>query len=293
MREDTAAVTESVQKERVRSFFDESTSWQGEFYEKKDEYFSRLIQRRKKYAVNMLHGVPQSAHQTALDIGCGAGAYLEELVTMGYRATGVDLSPEMLASCSRRFASLGPSTPTVDLLLGDIENLPAGDKQFDLVLCIGVLGYLLADEKALAEILRVLKPGGYVLINVTNLYSLSDLDFHLRKKLLSLFSRRREEDVTVKKLGYAARSDWMLKNRQYSNKSYDIAAYERLLGRYGLERVDGMTFGFEFRLARRLRVLPRTLLDRTEALLESSLRRYSIPYFSNSGWGYIGLFKKA
>ncbi|MCC6397564.1 MAG: methyltransferase domain-containing protein, partial [Bacteroidetes bacterium] len=115
MPDDSIAVTTSAQKDRVRSFFDESTSWQGEFYEKKNEYFSRLIQRRKAYAVEMLKGIPGGSHRTALDVGCGAGAYLEELVTMGYRATGMDLSPEMLESCRRRFDRKGSSSASVEL----------------------------------------------------------------------------------------------------------------------------------------------------------------------------------
>ncbi|MBP1691364.1 MAG: Methyltransferase type 11 [Bacteroidetes bacterium] len=293
MPDDTIAVATSAQKDRVRSFFDESTSWQGDFYEKKNEYFSRLIQRRKRYGTAMLQGIPGGKHRTALDVGCGAGAYLEELVTMGYRATGMDLSPEMLESCRKRFDRKGFASSPVELCHGDIEHLPFQDHQFDLVLCIGVLGYLLTDEKALAEIMRVLKPGGHLLLNVTNLYSLSDIDFHIRKKAISLLTFGRKNGRSPGDLGYAAQSDWMLKNRQYANKSYRIRPFERMLSRLGLRRLDAMTFGFEFRLVRRLHVIPRPLLDRTELVMESLFRKLPLPYFSRSGWGYLGLFQKS
>ncbi len=298
MHEDAMAVAPVAQKDRVRSFFDESRSWQGDFYATKNEYFARLIQRRKEYAINMLGRVPHGKGGTALDIGCGAGAYLEELVALGYTATGVDLSQEMLASSRRRFAASGtqarPATPSppVTLLQGDAENLPVDDSRFDLVLCIGVLGYLIRDEKALTEILRVLKPGGHLLLNVTNLYSLSDIDFHLRKKLRALIRPGRRKRAAPDDLAYASHSDWMLKNRQYFNKSYRLRTYENLLRQYGLRRVDRMTFGFEFRVLRRLRLIPPAWLDRLELLLESTFRRFRVPYLSSSGWGYIGLFER-
>lgn len=292
MHEDAVAVAPAAQKDRVRSFFDESRSWQGDFYAKNNEYFARLIQRRKQYAVGMLNRLPHGKGGTALDIGCGAGAYLEELVALGYAATGVDLSQEMLASSRKRFAAARGSSPPVTLLQGDAENLPVDDAQFDLVLCIGVLGYLIRDEKALSEILRVLKPGGHLLLNVTNLYSLSDIDFHLRKKLRALILPGRKNRTTANDLAYASHSDWMLKNRQYFNKSYKLRAYEELLRQYGLRRIDRMTFGFEFRILRRLHLIPPAWLDKLEVFLESTFRRARVPYLSSSGWGYIGLFER-
>ena len=49
-----------AQRERVRSFFDASRSWQGDFYTEGNEYFSRLLRRRRDLATELLLTVPRA-----------------------------------------------------------------------------------------------------------------------------------------------------------------------------------------------------------------------------------------
>jgi ubiquinone/menaquinone biosynthesis C-methylase UbiE len=75
--------------------------------------------------------------------------------------TGVDLSPAMLAIASRRAVELGRD---VDLRKGDAEALPFAEASFDTVVCVLSLCTIPDDAKALAEMARVLRPGGKLLL---------------------------------------------------------------------------------------------------------------------------------
>jgi len=277
------------QKQKVTAFFDESKPWQGDLYRARDDYFARVIQRRKAYAMDMIRHLPGIPPGRVLDIGCGSGVYLEELLSMGFEAYGMDISEEMLAVTRSRLAAAGDNR--LHLAQGDVEHIPFEAASFDLVICVGVFGYLLRDEAALEEILRVLRPGGYLLLNLTNMYSLSDADFVLRKKIQTLFAGPQQPCESAECPGYAMQSPWMLKNRKYGFKSYNLWKYERLLGDLGLRRIDAMTYGFEFRLLRRWKLLPERFLSDLELWMERLLRRRAIPYLSYSGWVYTGVFR--
>lgn len=274
------------QKERVNAFFGGNTSWQGGLYREGTDYFARVIARRKAYAVDMLRSLP-GARGKALDIGCGSGVYLVELLSLGFDATGMDRSGEMLAA-SRKTLESEPHGSQVRLVHGDIEQLPFGNEEFDLVLCIGVMGYLLSDERAVAEMRRILKPGGFLLINLTNMYSLSDIDYHIRqglKRILGIPVKREPDDPP-----YAMRSPWMMRERGYQFKAYNLHTYEQFLATRSLRKIEAMTFGFEFRLLRRMKFIPEPFLDGLELLLERLLRK--VPILSSLGWVYTGLFER-
>jgi len=103
---------------------------------------------------------------SALDIGCGSGAMLLDLASMGMTAVGFDISPLMLRAADNLFKAHNEGG--ADLSLNDIENIPYGDEAFNLVVCSGVIEYLRRDDAALQEISRVLKPEGHAIITVTN-----------------------------------------------------------------------------------------------------------------------------
>lgn len=97
-----------------------------------------------------------AAGSKVLELGCGDGKTLAAMQDRGWRATGLDISPEALR-LSR--ASLGPEA---NLLLADARHLPFKDQSFDAVFAFHVIGHLhQAGRKASsAEAARVLRPGG-------------------------------------------------------------------------------------------------------------------------------------
>ena len=92
-----------------------------------------------------------------LDAGCGIGRRLAW--TGAARATGVDLSPEMLAQGRRN-----PALTEVELVEGDVRALPCPDRGFDLVWCRLVIGHLAELASAYAELARVAAPGATVIV---------------------------------------------------------------------------------------------------------------------------------
>jgi ubiquinone/menaquinone biosynthesis C-methylase UbiE len=95
----------------------------------------------------------------ALELGCGTGFFLLNLKQAGVLDEGhvTDISPGMVAAAQRNADELGFS---VEGRVADAEALPYGDGVFDLVVGHAVLHHIPDVERALREVLRVLKPGG-------------------------------------------------------------------------------------------------------------------------------------
>jgi SAM-dependent methyltransferase len=106
-----------------------------------------------------------------LDIGCGSGRHAAAAYRLpGARVVGVDPAwPDLAAACERlqlhdRLGAHGGGR--WDLLAADGLRLPFSDGCFDLVLCAEVLEHVPADGRLLAEIRRVLRPGGELVASV-------------------------------------------------------------------------------------------------------------------------------
>ena len=97
---------------------------------------------------------------SGLDVGCGTGVLAERLDEAGYEMTGVDPSEGMLDVLRRR-------SPAIGAVQASGASLPLSDDSFDLVLTVAVLHHIADPEdvrQTLAEMVRVLKPGGRVLV---------------------------------------------------------------------------------------------------------------------------------
>jgi SAM-dependent methyltransferase len=101
-----------------------------------------------------------------LDAGCGTGRYALELARLGYRVTGLDRSPELLAEARRAAeASVAPAA----FVLGDLLALPAARSSYDALLCRGVLNDILEDsgrDAAFRAFAGALRAGGVLLLDV-------------------------------------------------------------------------------------------------------------------------------
>lgn len=97
-----------------------------------------------------------------LDIGCGQGRLLKLLASRANRVVGVDTDPDArrLARADMLLAGL----PNCTLRQGDMSSLPFGDQEFDTVILDDVLSAAVRPETALAEAMRLLRPGGRVLL---------------------------------------------------------------------------------------------------------------------------------
>jgi len=139
------------------------------------------IFRRHQYILEMMGG----ARGRALEIGCGSGEMLHEILKRNFKAVGMDIAPGMLKA-SRKLIKEKLPNKKVGLLQGDIDHLAFPDASFDLIVAAGVIEYLASDKKLLPELCRVLKPGGVLILSVRNKINLSRPITTTRDILLAL-----------------------------------------------------------------------------------------------------------
>jgi len=108
-------------------------------------------------------GIGEIRGKDVLEIGVGLGSDHFTLASGGNRMTALDLSREHLRLTQRHLSLEGLSTTAVH---GDMEKMPFPDASFDVVYSFGVLHHTDHMEKAVAEIRRVLRPGGRAIIGV-------------------------------------------------------------------------------------------------------------------------------
>jgi len=103
--------------------------------------------------------------ERALDAGCGTGIYTRRLTERGALVTGVDNDSEMLVAARRK-------APAAALIEGDVAALPFADATFDLSLAVTLLCFVQEPQRAVAELVRVTRPGGRVVLAELGRYSL-------------------------------------------------------------------------------------------------------------------------
>jgi ubiquinone/menaquinone biosynthesis C-methylase UbiE len=159
--------------------------------------FMTVRQERVLQFIEQL-ALPRGAR--VLDAGCGPGYLVQRLATSGLQVWGLDAAKNMLEAARARTAGAQLEFP-VTLDLGSIEHLPYRDESFDLVCSTGVIEYLEKDTGALSEMFRVLRPGGHLILPVTNIWSpINWLDF-LLESLKRRDTLRRAFNVPWQRLG--------------------------------------------------------------------------------------------
>jgi len=136
--------------ERVAKFYDD-------VYYKGAEAGASPSTHLKKLSTRL--GV--SSGWSVLDVACGAGDWLAVAAAKGATVSGIDISERAVSICRQRM-------PDGEFRTGPAEGLPFPDCTYDLVTCLGSLEHFLDQPAALAEMVRVMKPNGKVVILVPN-----------------------------------------------------------------------------------------------------------------------------
>jgi SAM-dependent methyltransferase len=87
------------------------------------------------------------------DLGCGSGVFSDLLQQAGFKAVGVDISPKLISVGKLKY-------PGLELLEGDIEDLPFANETLDGVLLSGVVHHFPDPRRCVEEVYRVLRRGG-------------------------------------------------------------------------------------------------------------------------------------
>lgn len=107
--------------------------------------------------------LPQLTGHDVLEVGCGIGTLLADLVAAGYHCRAVDASPQMVAATRAELRRRGLASHDVAVTLARVQQLPFGDAQFDAVVSTFPTPYIY-DPAAIREIARVLRPGGRLIV---------------------------------------------------------------------------------------------------------------------------------
>lgn len=125
-----------------------------------------------------------------LDAGCGTGFNVVRLARRGFHVHGVDFAPPVLAE-ARANVARADAQDRVSLSQANLLALPFEDRSFRYVLCWGVLMHIPEVEPAIAELARVLAPGGRLIVGEGNMHSPDELALRVLDRLGRTTSRRR------------------------------------------------------------------------------------------------------
>ena len=126
-------------------------------------------------------GAPQGA--TVLDAGCGSCAKSKNLADRGFQVLGTDLSEPALEMARKSLMGTKYEN-SIQLQQQNLTAITLDDNSIDYLVCWGVLMHIPEIDKAIAELSRIVKPGGYIAISEGNMKSLQTRVLRFLKKLL-------------------------------------------------------------------------------------------------------------
>ncbi len=157
------ALRETV-RERYRDVIGKTSLVAAEIYS--PEELARLPSGAVEAALGVGHPIRWAAlrrGETVIDLGCGAGIdtlLAARAVAPDGTAIGLDTLPEMLARAAANAANAGIAN--VEWRRGELERIPLADASVDVAISNGVVNLSPRKGRALAEIYRVVRPGGRV-----------------------------------------------------------------------------------------------------------------------------------
>ncbi len=107
-------------------------------------------------------GLANASQALAIDVGCGPGTYTRPLAARVRRAVGVDLTPAMVEKARAESARAGVTN--VEFVCADVNALPFENGAVDVVSCGYAVHHMVEPARSIAEMVRVLRPGGRVAI---------------------------------------------------------------------------------------------------------------------------------
>jgi ubiquinone/menaquinone biosynthesis C-methylase UbiE len=151
----------AADQRRLQSTLGERRTKSQEFFSSAAGHWDRL---RDELFGNSFHLTALAAlverHWVVGDLGCGTGQVSVALAPFVARVVAVDSSAAMLQAARRRLHGFD----NIDLRRGDLEALPIDDGRLDAATLMLVLHHVPEPGQALAEVARVLRPGGRVLV---------------------------------------------------------------------------------------------------------------------------------
>ncbi len=157
-------------------------------------YYKPLVGRIFRARIDLGLGLLEGSYDDLLEVGYGSGLLLPTLARTTRRLAGVDLEPPPAGLAD----FLRARSLDVELAQGDVRALPFGDARFDCVVAFSIFEHIAGGDldRAVADVARVLRPGGTFLIGCPAVHAamsaafaaigFSDIDHHHVSDLSSI-----------------------------------------------------------------------------------------------------------
>lgn len=150
----------------VNAYFDSNASyWDGVY--RGDDLQGLIYRGRQEVVSAYIDAAGLGPTARVLEIGCGAGHLTVDLAHRQLRVEAVDASNAMVEATAARVLEAG-FKEQVTVQKADVHALPFATSHFDLVVAIGVIPWLHSPPDAVAEMTRVLRPGGQLVVTADN-----------------------------------------------------------------------------------------------------------------------------
>ncbi len=159
----------------TRAHFDAASAYWQQVYSDSSSYTGYALQKLHQEVLQRVREYGEGLR--VLDVGCGAGVTARALAAAGHTVSGVDLAPEMIARARGSTAQQGAvqADLRLEFNVASALALPYASASVDVLLALGLLANLPDAGQGLAELRRVLKPGGLLLLTMPNLLALDVL----------------------------------------------------------------------------------------------------------------------
>jgi len=230
---------------------------------------------RRERVVELLDPIlGQGMH--VLDVGCGTGIMAPIVLSKKAHYQGVDLSRNMILEARAKYVEIGEAEDSVVFTVGDVERMPFPDAHYDVLLALGLLEYFEDPRRVVDEIVRVVRPGGSIIVSVPNVLCVDAATCALFSPILttpmSFVRRLRGRDT---------------RGTKYSNHKYSPAGLDRLFLSRGFRKSGGIYYNLEAAAYPLRRLLPNLALR-----LKKSIEPYQHGPLRAFATAYVARFTK-
>ena len=218
---------------RVVAHFDSAApDWQ-RIYSRRDVW-GIIHQDRLCKAIGWVKELGLLQGSRVLDAGCGAGLATLAFAQQGYEVEAIDAAPGMVALTQQHAVQSGLEARIKTRVAG-IYNLPFASRSFPLAVSLGVIPWLEHPQDAVAELSRVLQPGGYLLFTADNKRRLPWLLDPFTCPALKPI-----KNLLKKVLGRTQTQGW----EGICSHQHSVAEIDKFLLHAGMKRLRLVSFGF-------------------------------------------------
>lgn len=240
-----------LSKSQVLEHFDGMAingDWSNLYDQDQEDMTNYSFRIRRERVVELLDPILQQGMHV-LDVGCGTGIMAPIVLSKKTHYQGVDLSRNMILEAKKRHLDAQASEGSVAFTVADVEEMPFPDAHCDVLLALGLLEYFEDPRRVVDEIVRVVKPGGSIIVSVPNVLCVDTVMSVLVSPILttpmSVIRRLRGRDMQETK---------------YSNHKYYPAGLDRLFLSRGFRKTGETYYNLEAAFYPIRRLLPRLAL---------------------------------